>query len=49
VDDNYQEFLAAKTIWAKETKGQSPAQKDYPLKIKLNAEATSKKTETKEK
>ncbi len=49
VQDNYQEFLAAKTIWAKETKGVQPQQKDYPLKIKLNANATSAKNETKEK
>ncbi|MFA5388893.1 MAG: hypothetical protein WC312_03965 [Candidatus Omnitrophota bacterium] len=35
IEDNYQEFLAAKLIWAKEQKGVYPAQKDYPLKIKL--------------
>lgn len=36
VDDNYQEFLAAKLIWAKEQKGVQPHQKDYPLKVKLD-------------
>ena len=35
IDDNYQEFLAAKIIWAKEQKGIYPQQKDYPLKISL--------------
>jgi len=35
VEDNYQEFLAAKLIWAKEQKGVCPKQKDYPLSIKL--------------
>jgi hypothetical protein len=35
IEDNYQEFLAAKLIWAKEQKGVEPKQKDYPLEIKL--------------
>lgn len=35
IEDNYQEFLAAKLIWAKEQKGVAPKQKDYPLEIKL--------------
>jgi hypothetical protein len=28
-------FLAARTIWAKETVGQAPSQKDYPLSLTL--------------
>jgi hypothetical protein len=35
VADNYPEFLAAKTIWAKETKDIVPLQKDYPLQVSL--------------
>lgn len=35
IDDNYQEFLAAKLIWAKEQKGVYPKQKDYPLSVSL--------------
>jgi len=35
IDDNFNEFLAAKTIWAKEQKGVQPKQKDYPLEVKL--------------
>jgi len=35
VEDNYQEFLAAKLIWAKEQKGVCPKQRDFPLAIKL--------------
>lgn len=35
IEDKYSQFLAAKTIWANETKGIVPAQKDYPLSIKL--------------
>lgn len=36
IEDHYQEFLAAKTIWAKETKGVQPHQKDYPLRVRLD-------------
>lgn len=36
IEDNYQEFLAAKTIWAKEQKGVQPAQKDYPMSVRLD-------------
>jgi ATP-dependent exoDNAse (exonuclease V) beta subunit len=43
VEDQYNEFLAAKTIWAKEQKGVEPHQKDYPLRVKLDL------TEKKEK
>lgn len=46
VDDCYNEFLAARTIWAKEQKGVHPHQKDYPLRVRLdlgeNNEAPSK-------
>jgi hypothetical protein len=42
VDDNYAEFLAAKTIWAKEQKGVEPKQRDYPLRIKLEKEKETK-------
>jgi hypothetical protein len=35
IEDNYNEFLAAKTIWAKEQRGVEPKQRDYPLRIKL--------------
>jgi hypothetical protein len=35
IEDQYDEFLAAKLIWAKETKGVEPKQRDYPLEIKL--------------
>jgi hypothetical protein len=38
VDDQYQEFLAAKVIWAKEQKGVKPHQKDYPLRVSLQTE-----------
>lgn len=33
--DQFDLFLATKKIWAKETAGQQPLQKDYPLSIKL--------------
>ena len=35
IEDHYQEFLAAKSIWAKETKGVEPKQRDYPLSVSL--------------
>lgn len=35
VADQYPLFLAAKQIWSKETAGQVPAQKDYPLSLML--------------
>ena len=35
IEDQFPVFLAAKTIWEKETKGVQPFQKDYPLRIKL--------------
>lgn len=44
VEDHYQEFLAAKTIWAKETKGVQPHQKDYPLRVKLDLSKEKEKT-----
>lgn len=36
VPDQYPEFLATKTIWAKEQKGVQPHQKDYPLRVQLD-------------
>lgn len=36
VEDQYNEFLAAKIIWANENKGVKPQQKNYPLKLKLD-------------
>jgi len=46
VEDQFQEFLAVKTIWAKEQKGVEPRQRDYPMSVKLdlgeNNEATGK-------
>ena len=35
IEEQYQEFLAAKLIWAKEQKGVEPKQRDYPMSIKL--------------
>lgn len=46
VEDQYQEFLAAKLIWAKEQKGIEPKQKDYPLKLKLDIKTQEKQNET---
>lgn len=36
VEDQFPLFLAAKQIWAKETAGQSPKQRDYPLQLQLS-------------
>lgn len=47
VEDQFTEFLAAKTIWAKEQKGVRPHQKDYPLRVKLDlSENKEKNNET---
>jgi hypothetical protein len=35
IDDQYDLFLTAKKIWAKETKDIAPLQRDYPLVLKL--------------
>ena len=35
IDDQYNEFLAAKVIWAKEQKGVEPKQREYPMSVKL--------------
>lgn len=35
VPDQYPLFLAAKQIWAKETEGQAPLQRDYPMTLRL--------------
>ena len=34
IADQYPLFLAAKTIWAKETEGVQPLQKDFPIEVK---------------
>lgn len=34
-EDKFDLFLAAKKIWANETRGQSPMQKDFPLELEL--------------
>ena len=47
VEDQFDLFLASKKIWAKETAGQSPKQKDYPLSVVLvesNVEAAAAAT-----
>lgn len=36
VADQFQLFLAARRIWAKETEGQKPLQRDYPLVLSLS-------------
>lgn len=36
VEDQFDLFLAAKQIWAKETAGQTVRQRDYPLSVSLN-------------
>lgn len=35
VPDQFELFLAARKIWAKETEGQFPKQKDYPMELRL--------------
>lgn len=35
IDDKFPLFLHAKAIWENETSGQKPAQKDYPISVKL--------------
>jgi len=35
IEDKFPEFLAARVIWANETEGIEPKQRDYPLEIKL--------------
>lgn len=44
LEDKYNLFLSAQTIWQNETSGQKPLQKDYPIKLKLDL---SKKAEDK--
>ena len=43
IEDKFTEFMAARTIWANETKGVEPKQKDYPLEICLNPVGTAEK------
>jgi hypothetical protein len=38
IEDQYAEFQAAKTIWAKEQKGVEPKQREYPLIVTLKGE-----------
>lgn len=45
IDDKYDLFLAAKKIWANETSGEKPLQKDYPMSVVL----TDRKAENHEK
>ena len=39
VPDQFPLFLAARQIWAKETAGQHPLQRDYPMSLSLNGTA----------
>lgn len=41
IADCYPLFLAAKVIWAEETAGQVPSQKDYPVSVTLTHTATA--------
>jgi len=36
LEDKFDLFLSAQTIWLNETSGQKPLQKDYPIKLKLD-------------
>lgn len=49
IEDKYNLFRMARAIWENENPDAKPKQKDYPLTIKLNANATSEKNENKEK
>ena len=40
IEDQYDLFLSAKAIWAKETEGQMVLQRDYPLALTLTQEET---------
>ena len=42
IEPKFPLFLAAKTIWANETNGQHPSQKDYPTSIKLKVDGVTK-------
>lgn len=35
IDDKFREFEASKVIWANETNGQHPKQRDYPLEVSI--------------
>ena len=37
-------FLSARSIWAKETNGEKPKQKDYPIAVRYTAEIVKAKT-----
>jgi hypothetical protein len=45
IEDKYDLFLSAKAIWANETAGEKPKQKDYPLFVELPKKKARKKTE----
>ena len=47
VEDQFSLFLAAKQIWAKETTGDAPVQKDLPLILSLKVEEKDEKVESK--
>lgn len=35
IEDNYKEFMSVKNIWAKETEGDKPLQRDFPTEITI--------------
>ncbi len=43
VEDQYPVFLATKQIWEKETFGERPLEREYPLEIKLKVESDKPK------
>ena len=43
VEDRFELFLAAQKIWAHETEGVAPKQKDYPRELKLDTVKPPKK------
>lgn len=42
IPDQIQLFMAARRIWVKETEGQKPFQRDYPMSLSLSPELTLK-------
>lgn len=47
IEDKYDLFLTAKKIWANETKGIEPLQKDYPPSLRLDVKAKVQKPKKK--
>ena len=47
VEDKFDLFLAAKKIWANETAGQAPSQKDYPMALSLGLKKVEEEKPTK--